>query len=161
MPDLQDIKRFFARAEAKFTKYTPHRLHRLLYQRTGGRFGSRMPGKKLRVLLLTTIGRKSGQRRTVPVMYHRDDDQFVIVASNSAKDKHPAWYWNLKSHAGAEIQVGAVVMQVAAQEANEAERRRLWPELVRVQPLFTAYESLTDRQMPIIILRSIQQGETQ
>lgn len=143
----------FTELSARFSKFTPYRLHRLLYKFTGGKFGGKMPGGNLNVLLLTTTGRKSGMQRTHPVMYYQDGENFVIVASNSGADKPPLWYLNLRACPEATVQVRDVTQAVVAREASEEERARLWPILTGAQPIFNAYQTFTDRTMPVIILR--------
>ncbi|MBM3124573.1 MAG: nitroreductase family deazaflavin-dependent oxidoreductase [Chloroflexi bacterium] len=148
----QPSKNIFTEFSARFSKFTPYRLHRLLYKLTGGAFGNKMPGGNLNVLLLTSTGRKSGIQRTHPLMYYQDGADFVIVASNSGADKPPLWYLNLKSCPEATVQVRDMTEAVVAREASEEERARLWLILTKEQPIFKSYETFTDRTMPVIIL---------
>jgi deazaflavin-dependent oxidoreductase (nitroreductase family) len=149
----------FFEVGARISKYAPYRLHRWLYKLTGGKFGADYPGMKLKVLLLTTTGRKSGMQRTHPLMYYQDGEDFVISASNSGADKPPLWYLNLKKHPEATVQVRDVTHRVVAREADAEERARLWAILKELHPIFAAYENFTERQMPVIILRPIKQTE--
>lgn len=141
------------------SKYTPYRLHRRLYQLTGGKIGAGYPGMKLKVLLLTTTGHKSGMQRTHPVMYYRDEENFVIAASNAGADKPPLWYLNLKNHPEAKVQVRDAIHSVVAHEASAEEHTRLWAILKELHPLFVAYEKFTERPIPVIILRPSKQSE--
>lgn len=127
------------------------RLHWLIYRLSGGRLlptsGAGMP-----VLLLTTTGRKSGQPRTWPLNYYRDGERVVVVASNRGQPQYPQWYRNLKAHPRATIQRGARKTAVTAREAASEEVERLWPLLVRLEPLYLQYRTMTDRPFPLVIL---------
>lgn len=149
---MSTISPFF-RFAGRMSKYAPHRVHHALYRMTGGKIGKSMPGSKLEVLLLTTTGRKSGLPRTHPVMFYRDGQDLVILASNSGDDRPPQWYLNLKANSEVTVQIGSETRAVTAVEATEAERRRLWPLLKAIHPIFAAYETFTDRQLPVIQLR--------
>ncbi len=131
----------------------PAKPHALVYRLTGGVIGSRVPLAKLRVLLITTSGRRSGRPRTTPVMYYRDGARLVIVASNSGRDRHPAWYWNLKAHPEAMVQIGREKREVVAREATPEDRARLWPRLTEVDPLYAVYQERTRRRVPVIVLQ--------
>lgn len=152
---MSAITRFYE-VMGRLSRYTPGRIHSWLYRRTGGKLGASMPGGKLKVLLLTTTGRKSGLPRTHPAMYYRAGENFVIIASNSGADQPPQWYLNLKHCAQAVVQVEETIQPVEAQEAGPEERARLWPILTGLQPVFAAYQSFTTRQIPVIILRPVQ-----
>ena len=104
------------------------------------------------VLLLNSVGRKSGQKRTTPLLYLRDGEEYVIVASKGGSPKHPAWYHNLKANPRTTIEVGNRKVPVRAGEANPEERARLWPKLVEMYPSFESYQRKTEREIPIIIL---------
>lgn len=141
------------------SKYTPYRLHRRLYQLSGGKIGATTPGGKLKVLLLTTTGRKSGIQRTHPVMYYQDGKNFVIAASNAGADRPPLWYLNLRKRPEATVQVQNVTQRVMARETSADERARLWDILTELHPVFAAYQKFTERPIPVIILRPIKQSE--
>lgn len=85
-------------------------IHVFVYRRTGGRFGGDIAG--LHVLLLTTTGRKSGRRRTIPLGYFEHDGRYVIIGSNGGSDAHPAWFGNLRSEPRVTIQVKDMQMVV-------------------------------------------------
>ena len=135
--------------ESSFWRRTG-RVHAWLYRVTGGTIGHRAGG--LRNLLLTTTGRRSGERRTVPLTYMADGDRYVLVASNGGADRHPAWWLNLRHAPRATIEVGPERVDVTAREATEPERARLWPELKTINPFFAQYEQITDRRIPVVIL---------
>ena len=106
----------------------------------------------LPTLLLTTVGRKSGQKRTVALVFLQDGARMVIVASLAGYDQNPAWYGNLQAHAQCEVQLDAKKMPATARDATDAERRTLWPRLTAVLPLWDLFQKQTDRAFPIVIL---------
>ena len=126
-------------------------LHTFWYTVTGGIVGSRVMG--LPVLLLTTAGRKSGRKRTQPLMYLEDGDSLVIVGSNGGNPSHPAWYLNLRANPDAEVQVGREKKRVRAEVAGEEERARLWPKFVEKYAGYADYQKETKRTIPVVILR--------
>ncbi|TYQ11972.1 UNVERIFIED_ORG: deazaflavin-dependent oxidoreductase (nitroreductase family) [Gordonia westfalica J30] len=132
------------------------RINTRLYKATGGRIGATWRvgaglKKPAPVLLLTTIGRKSGEPRTVPLVYLRRGDQFVVVASQGGSAKHPAWYLNLRDNPDVTIQLGKETFDLVARTANETERAEVWPELVDVYADFDTYVAWTDRTIPVVI----------
>jgi deazaflavin-dependent oxidoreductase (nitroreductase family) len=104
------------------------------------------------VLLLNTVGRKSGRKRTTPLLYLRDGGDYVIVASKGGAPAHPAWYYNLKASPETTVQVGASEVRVRAEEASLEEKARLWPKLVEMYPSYEDYQKKTDREIPVIVL---------
>ncbi len=133
------------------------RLHASLYRWTGGRIGSRLGG--LPHLLLTTRGRRSAQPRTVPLAYMRDGDDYVLVASNGGADRPPAWWLNLEHAPEATIQVGRERFPVVAAAARGEDRERLWPLVKRYNRAYATYETLTEREIPVVVLRPRGGGE--
>ena len=99
-------------------------VHRELYRASRGLVGGHTGGP---VLLLTTLGRKSGRSRTTPLLYVQESTNWIVVGSNGGDDRHPAWWLNLKADANATIQVKGKVERVRAREATEEERVALWP----------------------------------
>lgn len=103
--------------------------------------------------MLTTTGRKSGEKRTAPVFFIRDGKKMVVVASNAGDDRDPAWYLNLRAKPDAEVEVApGGGTNVRARDATDEERTRLWPELVRLNPGYARYEQRTTRPLPIVII---------
>ncbi len=141
---------------AKFSRYSPYRLNILIYRLTGGRLFNKTPGGNLKILLITTTGRKSGIQRTHPVMYYTDGKDFIVAATNSGNDKLPLWYLNLQASPNAVVQVGSLKTPVSAHEASGEERTRLWNILKEEQPVFKVYEKLTERTIPVVILRVVE-----
>lgn len=122
-----------------------------LYQRTHGKFSGQVQG--LRVLLLTTIGRRTGKKRITPLGYFEYEGCFVITASYGGSDHDPAWFYNLKSHPEVALQIGDQHLTVAAQIADAALRPQLWVKLVELAPGYGAYSKRTSREIPMILLR--------
>lgn len=129
---------------------TAMRMMVWLYRSTGGRIGGRMFGAT--VLLITTTGRRSGRPWTNPVMYQRDGDGYVVIASNGGSDRHPAWWLNLRSNPEATIQVGREVVRVSATRASGAERERLFALMTKAYKGFADYEAKTTRKIPVVRL---------
>jgi deazaflavin-dependent oxidoreductase (nitroreductase family) len=126
------------------------RVHTALYRLTGGRIGGTFKG--VPCLLLHHVGRKSGRKRTTPLMYTRDGDDLVIVASKGGAPKDPLWWLNLKAHPRTTVQVGGEHREVTARQADPEEKRRLWPKVNEVWPEFERYQQRTDRDIPVVIL---------
>lgn len=121
------------------------------YVATGGADGHDWkPG--VPTLLLTTRGRRSGQRRRTALIYGRAGDAYVVVASQGGDPKHPAWYLNLDADPEVEVQVRAEVFTARARTATGAERDRLWGEMARIWPAYDDYQRRTDREIPIVVL---------
>ena len=126
------------------------KIHLPLYRWSGGRLGGRVMG--MPVLLLDTLGRKSGQRRTTPLIYLADRDDVVVVASKGGMSHHPAWYHNLVAHPESRVQIGNRVRDMVARRASDAEKAVLWPRLVGIYPDYDDYQARTDRNIPVMIL---------
>jgi deazaflavin-dependent oxidoreductase (nitroreductase family) len=125
--------------------------HTFLYRATGGRIGERWPGLP-QMLLLDHIGAKSGTRRTSPLLYVRDGERYVLVASKGGHPRNPGWLHNLHAHPDTTIQVGPRRVAVRARDATASERARLWPEAVKLYPPYRDYQARTDREIPLVIL---------
>lgn len=104
------------------------------------------------ILLLTTTGRKSGEPRTTPLIYARDGDRYVIVASNGGDPAHPGWYENLAKDPKVELQVLGEVFPARARTAEGDERERLWRKANEVWRHYDSYQTKTDRQIPVVVL---------
>lgn len=126
-------------------------IYVFLYRLTGGKFGGRVQG--LPVLLLTTLGRKTGKKRTTPLGYFEQDGCYVISASNAGYDTNPAWFHNLKDHPQVELQIGNKQLAAIAEPANPTLRQQLWTDLVKRAPGYGAYEKRTSREIPMVLLR--------
>ncbi len=126
-------------------------LHKLAYGMTGGIIGGQFG--KAPILLLRTTGRKSGRERTTPLLYYRDGDNMVVIASNGGADYHPGWYVNLKANPNAKVQVGRATATVTGETASAEDRARLWPLITEMYSDYAEYEKRTKRQIPVVILR--------
>ena len=125
--------------------------HVLLYRATQGLVGHYVPGAA-RTLLLDNVGAKSGTRRTLPLSYIEDGENYVIVASKGGAPKHPAWFHNLRANPATTIQVRGSHIDVHARVAAPAERKRLWPEVVAAYSGYAGYQKRTAREIPLVIL---------
>jgi deazaflavin-dependent oxidoreductase (nitroreductase family) len=126
------------------------KVHPWLYRISGGRVLGKLAGMK--VLLLTTTGAKSGAQRTTALTYLEADGGYVVIGSFLGEPRHPAWVHNLRANPRASVQVGARELAVSAREAHGEERARMWQQLVAVQPDYRAYETRTDREIPVVVL---------
>jgi deazaflavin-dependent oxidoreductase (nitroreductase family) len=130
------------------------RLHQLLYERTDGRVGHRMVG--VPTLLLRTTGRRTGAQRTNALVYAKDGEEYVVVASNGGEDSSPGWFFNVSAKPEVEIQVGQSKMAGTARvlEPEDLDYERLW-RLVNENnhDRYDGYQSKTIRPIPLIVLR--------
>lgn len=125
-------------------------MNRRIIRMTGWRAGSQRRG--IPIGLLTTTGRRSGTPRTTPVMYLEDGGRFLVVPSNSGFDHHPDWFLNLVASPTATFEAEGVEWQVRATVLDGAEASDRWPSLVAHNPLWGAYQELTDRRLPVVSL---------
>ncbi len=123
-------------------------LHTALYRLTGGRAQSR----KYPTMLLTVTGRRSGQSRTVPVIYIKQDERFVIAAAYAGSDANPGWWLNLRENPQAVVEVNNQTTSVRAELASPDQREDLWRQLVEMYPYFAEYQQRTRRKIPVVIL---------
>jgi deazaflavin-dependent oxidoreductase (nitroreductase family) len=125
--------------------------HTALYRATDGRIGHRVPGAPP-MLLLDHVGAKSGAKRTSPLVYIRDGEDVVLVASKGGYPKNPGWFYNLKANPDTEVQVGSEHRPVRAHVANAEERKRLWPMALKVYGGYADYQKRTEREIPLVVL---------
>ena len=123
------------------------------FRANSGKVGGPFAGKTL--LLLHTVGAKSGQERINPVAYITDSDRFVIIASKGGAPTHPDWYYNIRAHPLVTVEVGTEQFQVQAAIASEPERTRLYNKMVEMMPGFAEYQRKTTRVIPVITLTRI------
>jgi deazaflavin-dependent oxidoreductase (nitroreductase family) len=124
----------------------------LAYRLSHGRVAGHVPGGA-GICLITTTGRRTGRRRTVPLLYlPYGDDQIVLVASRGGMSAHPAWYLNLAADPRATVDIGASRRQMVARQATATERAELWPALTAVYPRFETYQRRTARLIPVLVL---------
>ena len=127
------------------------RFNTWLFRVSGGRLGAHMPGGQP-VLLLTTIGRKTGQPKTAPLLYLKEGGTYVIVASLGGMSHHPLWFKNLEANPRVEIEVGSEKLAMTARTATAAEKATLWPKLVAMYPSYADYQQRTTRDIPVVLL---------
>jgi deazaflavin-dependent oxidoreductase (nitroreductase family) len=120
------------------------------YQETGGEVGYIWNG--VPTLLLTTTGRRSGHARTTPLIFARDGDDYLVVASMGGAPQHPNWYQNLTTNADAHIQVRGEHLDVRARTATEDEKPRLWAIVAAQWPNYDVYQTRTEREIPVVVL---------
>ncbi|HVB00960.1 MAG TPA: nitroreductase/quinone reductase family protein [Acidimicrobiales bacterium] len=125
-------------------------LHRRLWRITSGRFGWRLG--EVEFCLLTTIGQRTGQPRTTPLVLIRTNTCLFLVASNGGSDRYPNWYLNLVKHPIVTLEMKGARVSRYARVASESERIALWPEAERVYAGYGAYQLKTDRVIPIVII---------
>lgn len=105
------------------------------------------------ILLLTTRGRKSGAERTLPLIFQREGDDYLVVASKGGTDEAPAWYLNLKANPDdVRVQVRGEVFDVHARDATPEEQPELWRKMAAVWPDYDAYQARTERRIPVVVL---------
>ena len=121
-----------------------------LYRLTGGRVGGKLAGSP--VLLLNTIGRKSGEPRTVPIVYLADGDRQIVIGSNAGHKNEPAWSLNLKANPEAEVEIGRKRHPVRARIAEGDERAELWRRVNDQYSGFDDYEARTNRDIALFVL---------
>ncbi len=125
------------------------RIHAAVYRATRGLVGGRIQGP---VLLLTTVGRKTGLPRTTPLLYVTKEPGWAVIASYGGDTRHPQWWLNLKANPDAVVQIKSDKIAVRAREAFGEERDQLWLEFVSMYPGYLGYEQRTNRQFPIAVL---------
>ena len=130
--------------------------HAGVYRATGGKLFGRMG--KSPILLLNTVGRKSGKKRTSPLLYVMDGEDFVIIASKGGASAHPAWYLNLMANPEATVEIEDREVRVRAEEAVSEDKTRLWQKMVEMYPAYDAYQEKTEREIPLLVLRPVERG---
>jgi deazaflavin-dependent oxidoreductase (nitroreductase family) len=127
------------------------RVHVAVHRATGGRVGRRWRGGQ--IAILSTMGRRTQQRRTTPLVYLRDGSDIVVVASNAGSDRTPDWWVNLQHHPYAELELDGRARPVLAEQAFGETYLRLAHRFAEAFPCFDVYRSRTTRVLPVIVLR--------
>ena len=127
--------------------------HVKAYRETNGDVGYLWNG--VPTLLLTTMGRRTGEPRTSALIFARDGDDYLVVASMGGAPWHPQWYLNLTANPEAEVQVHADHTPVVARTATPAERPRLWRVVTGVWPNYEVYQERTAREIPVVVLSPV------
>ena len=136
----------------RFQVWVMSRIHRAVYRASRGFLGSRIEGP---VLLLTTVGRKTGRPWTAPLLYLTEEPGWAVIGSYGGDPQHPQWWLNLKTNPNATVQIKSAKIAVRAREAAGEERDRLWLEFVSMYSGYTEYEQRTNRSFPIAVLEPI------
>jgi deazaflavin-dependent oxidoreductase (nitroreductase family) len=105
-----------------------------------------------RLVLLTTVGARTGQLRTTPMMFHPDGERLLVVASNVGARRHPDWYHNLVANPRVTVEVGAETYEAVAAPLDGEERERVWTMLKQTYPFFADHEASTSRTIPVVAL---------
>ncbi|HEV3070760.1 MAG TPA: nitroreductase/quinone reductase family protein [Solirubrobacteraceae bacterium] len=153
MPSLADVY-------AKISPYLAEkpgaaaatRLHARILRATGGRISGRVLGVQTDVLVLRTIGRRSGKPRDAPMFSLKHGDGYAVVASNGAAKHTPAWWHNLQAQPDAEAFVAGKSYPVRARAASAQEVNELWPRFVQIYSGYEYYKSIATRDLPVVIL---------
>ena len=122
-----------------------------VYRATGGKVG----GKFMRgapVCLITTMGRKSGQKRTVALIYLQEGEDVILVASKGGMEHHPQWYLNMEANPDVEVEIGTTITPMKARRASDEEKAAYWPKLVEIYPDYDDYQARTTRNIPVMVL---------
>jgi deazaflavin-dependent oxidoreductase (nitroreductase family) len=104
------------------------------------------------ILLLTTTGRHSGEERTIPLIYGRSGDDYLVVASKGGSPEPPAWFRNLEAQPEVEVQVLGDRFQARARTATAEEKPEMWREMTSQWPAYDSYQRKTDRDIPVVVL---------
>src|SRR5215203_24814 len=123
------------------------------YRENGGKVSGMFAGAPL--LLLTTTGARSGQRRVAPLAYTTDNDRLVVIASKGGAPTHPDWFYNVRSNPDVKVELGAETFPARATILQGAERQRLFDQMAAQMPNFAEYQRNTTRQIPVIVLERV------
>jgi deazaflavin-dependent oxidoreductase (nitroreductase family) len=123
------------------------------YRETGGETGHDWKGTQ--VLLLTTRGRKSGEERTTPLIYGRNGDAFLVIASKGGSDQPPGWFLNLEAEPQVEVQVKDRRFSARARTATPEEKPAMWKTMTDEWPDYDEYQRSTEREIPVVVLEPV------
>lgn len=128
------------------------KIHGYMYSGSGGRIGKKLGNQD--IILLTTIGRKSGKKRNVPLAVIRYEDKYLVIGSFGGSPVHPAWFLNIESNPDVQIRLGSKVINARASIIRKLDDdyEKLWGKAVNVYQGFDSYKRATDREIPIIVL---------
>lgn len=125
------------------------KLNTFLYKLSGGRILGKLQGRE--VCLITMTGAKSGEKRTIPLMYVPYKEGVIIVASQGGAPKSPIWYQNLVKNPNIEVQYKSKKMKLHARQVDDAEKAAVWPTCCEHYPPFDDYQKRTDRNIPVFV----------
>jgi deazaflavin-dependent oxidoreductase (nitroreductase family) len=124
--------------------------HVARYEETGGKVGH--DWNDTSCLVLRALGRRTGELRKVPLIFGRDGEDYVLIASKGGAPEHPGWYENLLAHPDVELQVWDEVIPVTARTGTAADKARVWPAMVAQWPDYDAYQEASSREIPVVLL---------
>lgn len=148
--DVQAIPEKMVPAIRKIMKYAS-RFNVWIYEKTDGKLGGKFIVGGAPVCLVTMTGRKTGIRRTTPLIYIPNGEDILLVASQGGLDSHPIWYKNLTANPEVEINAFGNVRKMRARQATPEEKEQLWPVIRGVHKDFDEYQARTDRDIPVMI----------
>jgi deazaflavin-dependent oxidoreductase (nitroreductase family) len=122
-----------------------------LYESSGGTRGTTLRDSGLPVVIVTSLGAKSGKIRKTPLMRVEHEGRYLLVASQGGAPKHPTWYFNLKSHPVIELQDGPVRQEMAVRELSGEEKATWWERAVAAFPNYADYQRRTEREIPVFL----------
>jgi deazaflavin-dependent oxidoreductase (nitroreductase family) len=120
------------------------------FRSSGGKVSGQFAGAPM--IIITHKGAKSGNSYTSPLVYSKDGDRYVIIASKAGAPKNPSWYHNLVAHPEVTVEIGTEKFKAKASEAKGAERDRLFAEQAKMMPQFNEYQKKTERKIPVLVL---------
>lgn len=129
------------------------KAHTVIYEASDGRIGA--SAGDVPMLLLSVTGRKSGKKRSTPLVYFQDGDSYVVVGSDGAAKRDPQWWKNLQVDPSGEIRVGRKKFPMKATLATGTERERLWDIGKTVNPMWDKYQARTQRELPVVVLTPV------
>ncbi|MEV0353261.1 nitroreductase family deazaflavin-dependent oxidoreductase [Nonomuraea sp. NPDC050680] len=127
-----------------------------LYESSGGTKGTTLMETGLPVVVLTTLGAKSGKIRKTPLMRVEHEGRYAVVASQGGAPQHPVWYFNLKAEPRVELQDGPVKQDMRAREVTGTEKAEWWERAVAAYPPYADYQKKTDREIPVFVLEPVE-----
>jgi F420H(2)-dependent quinone reductase len=130
----------------------------IIYNLTGGRIQMNSAQDPVGLLALTTTGRTSGQPREVSLIYIKSGSAYVVAASNAGRDRHPGWYFNLRSNPQVLVRIKKQQIKAEALVASPEQRKRLWEQLVAASPMYARYAKRTRREIPMVLLHPVEEG---
>ncbi|MGW3354545.1 nitroreductase family deazaflavin-dependent oxidoreductase [Streptomyces bungoensis] len=129
-----------------------------LYESSGGTRGTTLHDTGLPVIVLTTLGARSGKIRKTPLMRVEHEGRYALVASQGGAPKHPVWYFNVKAHPRVELQDGPGKQDMRAREVTGREKAEWWERAVAAYPPYAEYQEKTSREIPVFVLEPLQEG---
>ncbi len=147
----QTTQRYIDYVPGPFALRVISRVHKFIFKASRGQVGKRVDG--LDILLLITLGHKSGKRRETPMPYFTHPEGYLLIASNAGRSTNPDWYYNLLHESAADVQIRAKRFRVVARDLQGEEHTQWWRKLVARQPRYVGYQAATNRKIPVVLLK--------